>query len=223
MKRSALCLALLGWPVLGAELPALKATVGLYVRFEQQPDGAAEETLQRELRAILAPVGFDFEWRSADESATEVWTDLAVVTFKGDCAAGDFVRKGRFHSGPLGWTHVSDGKILPFAEVDCDRIAAFLGPSLIHRPLPVRVKVFGRAVARVTAHELYHVFAQSAEHGSWGVAKAEFTTDELLSDTFRFHGGEARALRQKGEQDVARFLNGPGSLPALAVHAAAAH
>ena len=216
-------MALLGWSMAGAELPAVKAPVGLYVRFEQQPDGAAEETVQRELRAILASVGFDFEWRSVDESTTEVWADLAVVTFKGDCAAGDLVRKSRFHGGALGWTHISDGKILPFAEVDCDRIAAFLGPSLNHRPLPVRVKVFGRAVARVTAHELYHVFAQSAEHGSWGVAKAEFTTEELLSDTFRFHGGEARAMRQKGEQDLARFLSRPASLPALAVHGSAAH
>ena len=53
----------------------------------------------------------------------------------------------------------------------------------------------------MTAHELYHVFIQTVAHGAWGVAKAEFTTEELLSDSFRFQKGEERTLRYKGAQD----------------------
>ncbi|HUI76711.1 MAG TPA: hypothetical protein VLY24_02315 [Bryobacteraceae bacterium] len=205
MKHKAFCLALLGLPICGAERPSPQAPVALYVRFEHQIPDTASETLQRELRAILATVGFDFAWRSADEPTNEVWADLAVITFKGHCAAGDLIRTGRFQGRALGWTHVSDGRILPFAEVDCDRIGAFLGPELFARGAKSREKVFERAVARVAAHELYHVFTQSAEHGSWGVAKAEFTTEELLSDGFHFQRGEAQVLRHKGAQDWLQF------------------
>jgi hypothetical protein len=205
MKRGVFCLALFGWPMCGAETSLDKAPVALYVRFEHQPPADATETLQRELRSILSPAGFDFEWRSVDSSANEVWADLAVVTFKGSCAAEGLVRKPRLISGALGWTHVSDGKILPFAEVDCDRISAYLGPQLFAVPFKNREIVFQRALARVAAHELYHVFIQTAAHGSWGIAKAEFTTEELLSDSFHFQKAEARTLRHKGAEDLLRF------------------
>jgi hypothetical protein len=205
MKRGAFCLALFGWPMSGADGTPAKAPVALYARFEHEPPGSATEVLQRELRAILSPVGFNFEWRSANDADNEVWADLAVATFKGHCDARDLVRGNRFAGGALGWTHVSDGKILPFVEVDCDRIGAFLESELFALPLLAREKVFQRAIARVVAHELYHVFTQTKEHGPWGVAKAEFSTEELLSDRFQFQSAAACALRHKGAQDWLQF------------------
>lgn len=207
MKRGAFCLALFSWSICGAEDASAQAPVGLYVRFEHQPPDSATEILQRELHAILSPVGFNFEWRSADETSNEVWAELSFVTFKGFCDASD-VRSEHFAGGALGWTHVSDGKILPFTEVDCDRIGAFLGTELSAFRSVVRQEVFQRAIARVVAHELYHVFTQTANHGTWGVAKAEFSTEELLSDRFRFQSGEARALRHKSAQALLQFANG---------------
>jgi hypothetical protein len=44
--------------------------------------------------------------------------------------------------------------------------------------------VFGRALARIAAHEIYHIVAQTAEHQERGVAKAAFSTRDLLSDRF---------------------------------------
>jgi hypothetical protein len=214
MKRGAFCLALFGWPMYGAEDVSAKAPVALYVKFDRQPPDSATYILQRELHAILAPVGFDFEWRPTDDR-NEVWAALAVVTFKGHCDARDLVRANRFAGGALGWTHVSDGRILPFTEVDCDRIGAFLESQLFALPLPVREKVFQRAIARVLAHELYHVFTQTAAHAPWGVAKAEFSTEELLSESFRFQNREARALRRWGAQAWQQF--------AMAAHGTAPH
>ncbi len=163
-----------------------KAPVALYAQFEHQPSDPATGMLQRELHAILAPVGFNFEWRSSADAGSEVWAALAVVTFKGHCDARDLAHASHFAGGALGWTHVSDGRILPFTEVDCDRIGAFLESQLFALPLLVRQRVFQRAIARVVAHELYHVFRQTTAHGPWGVAKAEFNTQELLAERFRF-------------------------------------
>ena len=205
MRRSALCLALFSWRVFGAEGPPAKAPVALYVQFEHQPPDSATDMLQRELHAILAPVGFDFEWRSANDGGNEVWAALAVVKFKGHCDAGDLNPVENFAGGALGWTHASDGRILPFTEVDCGGIAAFLHDELYSLRIQSRNRIFQRAVARVVAHELYHVFTQTAAHGSWGVAKAEFSADELLSDYFRFQSGEARALRHRSAQAWLQF------------------
>ena len=78
------------------------------------------------------------------------------------------------HPGALGWTHVSDGAILPFSEIDCDRIREFVQKELLYWKPAEREEVLGRAMARVVAHELYHIFANTPHHGSDGVAKAAY-------------------------------------------------
>ena len=57
-----------------------------------------------------------------------------------------------------------------------------------------RQSIFGRAVGRVLAHELFHVFTGTTRHRS-GVAKAEFTRRELLADPFQFKPEESHSMR----------------------------
>jgi hypothetical protein len=57
-----------------------------------------------------------------------------------------------------------------------------------------REEAFGRAVGRVVAHELYHIFANTQKHGSVGVAKESYTVQDLMSGDFLFDGQEYRAL-----------------------------
>ena len=44
--------------------------------------------------------------------------------------------------------------------------------------------VVGRALARVAAHEIYHIVAQTAEHQDKGIAKASFSTNDLTAARF---------------------------------------
>ncbi len=53
--------------------------------------------------------------------------------------------------------------------------------------------MYGRAVGRVLAHELYHIFANTQHHGS-GVGKAAYTVDNLLGTVFQFDEKESAAL-----------------------------
>ena len=85
--------------------------------------------------------------------------------------------------------------ILPFSDVDCDRIRIFVQRDLLLLKAEEREEAFGRAVGRVLAHELYHIFAHTAHHGSDGVGKAAYTVQELLCDEFQFEEHEALALR----------------------------
>jgi hypothetical protein len=194
MKFAIVCLGLAAWPALAGSPRIRTAPVTLYTQFHQGIPPAVEEALRDELKIIMEPMGVTFEWRSLSSNRGEVSVELAVLTFKGRCDAADLPLRQTV-SGALGWTHMSDGAILPFSEVDCNRMREFIGKGLLAFDLQDREEAMGRAMARVVAHELYHIFAETTRHGAWGVGKAAYTVEELLSYGFRFEEEESRALR----------------------------
>jgi len=90
---------------------------------------------------------------------------------------------------------VSDGQVLPFAEIDCDGVRGFLMKDLLMLSADAREEAYGKALGRVLSHELYHIFAKTVHHGAAGVAKAAYTVRELLSQDFQFEEKETRTLR----------------------------
>jgi|SRR5271157_7135 len=191
-------LALAALPMLAgqAKVPlAPMAPIALYGDFQREPPTAIRAALHDELDSIMTPLGLRFEWRDLrgprlQESAVE----LAVVSFKGRCDVSGLVRRAAT-PGPLGWTHISDGSILPFSDVDCDGIRALLQIDLLALPAAGREAAFGRALARVLAHELYHIFADTTRHGQFGIGKEAYTARDLLAVNFRFENRESKALK----------------------------
>ena len=187
-------LALAAMPALAGErlveFPAV-----LYTSFQQSVPVSIKHALEDEVESIMGPLGRHFVWRTiASVTGNEVSAELAVLTFKGRCDVEGLTPK-EAHPGALGWTHVSDGAILPFSDIDCDRIRVFVQKELLYRKVGEREEVFGRAMARVVAHELYHIFANTPHHGSDGVAKSAYTVQELLSDDFVFEEAQCRTLK----------------------------
>lgn len=191
-------LLLAGLPLLGGQPkvpPAPTAPIALYSEFGEEPPRAVKTALYDELDSIMTPLGLRIEWHDLHgprlgESAVE----LAVVSFKGRCDTAGLVRRAAT-PGALGWTHISDGSILPFSDVDCNGVRALLQSDLLSLPATGRDAAFGRALARVLAHELYHIFADTTHHGSCGIGKEAYSARDLLSDNFRFENRESRALR----------------------------
>jgi hypothetical protein len=188
------CLALAALPAVGeerlVELPAV-----LYTTFQRTVPVTVRHALEDEVDAIMQPLGRDFVWRAiSGVDGREVSSELAVLTFKGSCNVEGLTLK-EVHPGALGWTHVSDGAILPFAEIDCDRVRLFVQKDLLYRKPAEREEIFGRALARVVVHELYHIFANTNHHAHDGVAKAAYTVIELLSDDFVFEEAQGNTLR----------------------------
>ena len=188
------CLALAALPALAddrlVDLPAV-----LYTTFQKPAPPTVRHALQDEVESLMGPIGRHFVWRSiSGVQGNEVSSELAVLTFKGNCTVGNLAPK-EVNPGALGWTHVSDGAILPFSDIDCDRIRGFVQKELLYRKVADREEIFGRAVARVVVHELYHIFANTPHHGSDGVAKAAYTVQELLADEFQFEEAQCKALR----------------------------
>ena len=169
--------------------------VTVYTQFEHPSSAISVATMKEELDDIMGPLGLDFTWRDLHASSgNEVSVELVVVSFKGTCQMSEGVPTGN-ESGPLGWTHMSDGAILPFSDVDCDKIRRFIAPETRSLDPARRDLVYGRAMARVLAHELYHIFTNTTRHAAWGVAKGFYTSRDLVADEFHFQEKDTNALR----------------------------
>jgi hypothetical protein len=146
--------------------------------------------MKRELSHLLQPAAIHVAWQdpAVDRSAPE--NDYsALVRLRGTCRPTEpGTRFEHAVSGPftLASSAVADGVVLPFGDIDCAALNSFLGPSLWGEPGAVREFVYARAVARLMAHELYHVIGQTHDHARSGVAEPSFTVAELLSDHFEF-------------------------------------
>jgi hypothetical protein len=194
------CLLAGALPAAGETRWAPSAPITLYTSFQQEPPAAVMEAIQEEVEAIMAPIGLRFEWRNlAGVRGQEVSAELAVITFQGRCDLAGMTAQAKF-AGALGWTHLSDGEILPFTDVSCDRVRSFVQRQLVVVHPDERAALYGRALGRVLAHELYHIFANTTRHASWGVAKECYTVQDLLNDQFQFQEKESRLLRTNRPQ-----------------------
>lgn len=200
MKLTPLVLMILSGPAFSSDETPSKATVAIYAEYQHPLSDTVRSGVQTEVDSILSPFGFDIQWREAAAGGTEAWADLAVIKFQGDCNPQKNVYPV-FSPGPLGWTQIADGVIQPFAFIDCDRIGAMMQRVAVHPD----ERLFARAIGRVVAHELYHVFVKTSVHGGSGVGKEEFTTRDLVTDRFTFHPVQARALRTRSDADRIQF------------------
>lgn len=203
MKRILFCatLALLAGHVRADNV----APVAVYTSFENEPSPFVLDSIRSEVDSLMAPLKIPFEWRTISKHAMDgAAVQLAVVTFKGGCTVND----SAFFRGvtsPLAWTHITDGVVLPFADVDCSRVHALMDRSLQAVPPGRREAVFARAVGRVVTHELYHIFTGTRHHGNDDVAQPVYTAPELVGDRFQFGNKELSTLR-KGFTPVLRAL-----------------
>lgn len=133
--RSVFCALLLIAASTSAAFAAAEITI--IVRFDHGYSEPAVNEMKRELQNVLRDSGVEFGWRSADEiSPSESFANLIVVTFRGSCETKPFAPPLADEPVALGYSHVSNGQVIPFAEVECDRIRselrtthALLGPD----------------------------------------------------------------------------------------------
>jgi len=203
LKSLILVAACSALPLFAGGRPAISTPVTLYTAFQQAPPDAVLDAIRVELDAIMLPAGLRFEWHPLTDAGGRVSTQLAVIHFKGQCDTED-LRPEWGYPGPLGWTHVSDGEVLPFIDVNCQGVRLFVQRSLIGVRAESREAVYGRALARVLAHELYHFLANTKGHAAGGLAKAAYSAEDLLSQTFRFGRKEYEGLRSRHPELVAQ-------------------
>jgi hypothetical protein len=171
--------------VLCGEGPARELTrLGLLVDTSKSTPGTVLEAFRSETERVLPIPGLDIQWRRAgDHTGAESFDRLIVVRLVGECLP----HKGSasHDGGPLGVTHISDGRILPFVEADCGRIVR-ASQRLRRHPFRLRAEELGRALGRVIAHEVYHVLSASSWHDDQGLSKSSLSAMELFLPGIEF-------------------------------------
>jgi hypothetical protein len=162
-------------------------------RFHGPASDIAFQEMKRELDSLMKPSVYRPEWRNRDELASsENFESLVIVEFHGECRMDTEFRSPE-RNAPLGRTHLANGVVLPFSEVECDEVRASLGRR--KEPALQSNRTLGRALARVLAHELYHILARSPEHASQGVAKRSFSKSDLTSDGFQLYPAQMDRMK----------------------------
>jgi hypothetical protein len=137
--------------------------------------------MEHEVGNILRDTGRTVEFRSWDEATEGVFDLIAVVRFSGNCGVVPWPHDSAT-DGPLGFTYVSDGAVLPFSQISCEKIAGSLGPAVPRMEPSQAETLFGRAMGRVVAHELIHMISGSAIHSHEGIARSAFSRSDLTSE-----------------------------------------
>ena len=175
-------------------LPELTVPLTLVVSTERPLPAATVTEMHREMDKLMKQASIQVEWMQLSDftPGTEV-PDLVLVKFKGNCRIQPLpvILDER---GPMAFTHTSDGEVLPFSEVLCDRVGVAAHSAMAGGEFGRRDELLGRALARVLAHELYHIKGKCSEHGHSGVARRALSGRELIAATLDFAPADAQRM-----------------------------
>jgi hypothetical protein len=161
---------------------------------------ASVKEMERESGFILKSSGVKLDWHLLGADPFASYSDLVVMSFKGDCAyepaAPRYDELGPL-TGPLAITHTTNGEVQPFGEVDCDRVVntartAMTGPDYSRGDM-----LIGRALGRVVAHELVHMLTKSGTHGREGVEKPALSGKQLIAGVLPLSVFDLDRLKQE--------------------------
>jgi hypothetical protein len=183
--------------------------VNVYISNAKAASPLVWETMRTETEDIMHLAGVPIVWHGG---GSYVAGRLAVIRLQGSCQADAQLPFGMIVSGAsndpeaLGKTHVSNGEVLPFADILCDQIHKFiLTPLRSGANAAIRDQMLGRALARVIAHELYHIVLKTKEHGKSGIARATQSAMQLVAPRIVFSRADEKRLASEinGEDVVA--------------------
>jgi hypothetical protein len=140
--------------------------------FEVQHSEEAVAVMKRETAFIMKPAGFVFDWRLRDEVGHDSFPNLILVKLRGECQISPSLPP---HSvrGPLAWSHTTRTTVMRFADIQCDAVSGLVSPA--------DSVLFGRALGRVLAHELWHILGNTFAHGENGIAQPSLSAEQLIS------------------------------------------
>ncbi|HLJ80011.1 MAG TPA: hypothetical protein VKT52_00915, partial [Ktedonobacterales bacterium] len=147
--------------------------------------------MRREAESLMQTAGYSIQWRDAQSRRTGVDApNLVFVELSGACIVPMSPVPGApapdDNQPSLATTAVEDGVVLPFSRIDCAALTRILSSVFAREAPGRRTYLYGRAMGRLLAHELYHVLAQTRDHVAAGIGKPCFTASDLVADRFEF-------------------------------------
>jgi hypothetical protein len=160
--------------------------------------------MRRELETLMQTAGYRVEWKVlGNPSGDEGESVIAVVELRGSCRAPE----AKVHVKPvengasLASTAVDGDQVLPFTWINCGILTQLLAPRLAGVESGRRDFLYGRAMGRLLAHELYHLLANKREHTGSGVGKSSFSASDVLGEHFTFEDSALARLNVPDSSD----------------------
>lgn len=163
--------------------PTTTRSLTVLLDFEEVDGGVSLHYLQSDLQMILGFTGLTFDVRAKDRSAEHSeFSQLVVFKMKGHCTARPLpIGALSDERGALAMTYSSDGTLLPFGEVECDRVRQSLQRTLGSEGIRQHPGEYNRAIASVMAHEIYHMVGHTARHTNEGLTKESLSSQDLYN------------------------------------------
>lgn len=152
------------------------------VDFEAPHSETSLQSMRKGLRQILGPGGLSVDVQlKSDLPENPQFGQLVIFKMKGSCSLASPVSGPIYDErGPLAMSYTSDGEVLHFGEVECDRVRHSLQRILgMNHSLKCQ-QAYGSALAIVIAHEVYHMLGNVSGHTREGVTKPGLTAAELM-------------------------------------------
>ena len=189
--------------VLSAVSPPLAASalspLTVVVDYEQPHSTSSFDAMAAELKSIMKRVGISLEVKEqASLPPNAQFGQLVLFKMAGSCEAVPIpVDALSDERGPLAMAYASDGQILPFGEVRCDRVRMSLERTL-GRGIPSEREsnAYGSALGKVIAHEIYHMLAHESKHTRSGITKEALSSSDLLAHNSNLPNDAREAIRR---------------------------
>jgi hypothetical protein len=151
--------------------------------FEAPHSETSLRSLRESLNQLLRPSGITIDVElKADLPANPQFGQLVVFKMKGSCSMTPLPIGALLDErGPLGMAYTSDGEVLHFGEVECDRVRQSLQRILGANSSPKSQQTYGSALAVVIAHEMYHMLGNAMSHTKHGLTKPALSASELMN------------------------------------------
>jgi len=181
--------------ILLAILCAPAHAVTLVLQFDQAYSQKSLHAMEDEVASIVSESGIQVDWRLlTDVHSSESFESLVVVHFHGACNMESKTSDQRDY---YGLTYVTEGTVLPFSEVECDKISGAIRPEMSKKQWREPDSILGRALGRVVAHELFHMVVKSEHHAVAGVTKSSLSPAQLISNKLSMAHADLDTLKKK--------------------------
>jgi hypothetical protein len=172
--------------------------VAIVVQADETFSPQAWAAMEAESKRIARQAGVRVRFVERANAHEEVFNDLVVFRMRGRCEMDAFPAM-LDERGPFAWAFTADGNVLPFGEVRCDRVRESVKTALRPSDHSRADELFGRALGRVVAHELYHMLANTMSHGKSGVTRDALSARQLVSEKLDLGAHERDALEARRE------------------------